>query len=310
MRRLIILLSIILSVTNCKNNKENKEMENYRDIEKGNVYVMSYSNNYCYFEIFIDDIPVHKEYSGYNTISAAFDINQVLFKKGKHKVTYKMYPIGKIEEGEVYDTFPDATYLKLTLESYNSQDKSSNNDVMEYTTPYDKGERFIAAGKTYYEGSFEIDVDVPFNIMSPFANARDLRKMDKKELEAKLFKKYKEIWDIFDKKYYKEMVNIDSESDKIQNMSMYYSKTEIEEIQEEIYEIYKNSSFKMQPIENYKLEIFANGKLAMLRTTNMDSNFRGNSVLWAKVNYDGGIRPFFINNFFYIPEGETEFRVY
>ena len=43
-----------------------------------------------------------------------------------------------------------------------------------------------------------------------------------------------------------------------------------------------------------------------------DNKIRGNTVLWAKLIYENGEfgMPVFFNRFFYIPQGETEFKVY
>ena len=66
----------------------------------------------------------------------------------------------------------------------------------------------------------------------------------------------------------------------------------------------------MQPLKKYKMEYFAGGKLAALMLDTNDNQLRGNTALWAKVNYDHGTRAIFLNRYFYIPAGETEFKVY
>ena len=72
----------------------------------------------------------------------------------------------------------------------------------------------------------------------------------------------------------------------------------------------KKAPLEMQPIANYKLEFFADGKLVALMLDTKDNNLRGNTALWAKIEYEGDIHPLFFNSYFYIPQGETEFKVY
>lgn len=125
------------------------------------VYIMSYDMYYTHFELYVDDMPAFKQFN-HSLGGTADDINHVLFKKGKHRhtVKYKMYPVGKTEDGDVYDTFPDFTYLKLRLKSYDLQNEKDRKgkQYMEHRTPYtmvnitpyDKGERFVATMSPKY----------------------------------------------------------------------------------------------------------------------------------------------------------------
>ena len=65
----------------------------------------------------------------------------------------------------------------------------------------------------------------------------------------------------------------------------------------------------MQPLANYKLEFFADGKLVALMLDTKDNKIRGNTALWIKLK-DEENTPVFFNRYFYIPQGETEFKVY
>lgn len=333
----IILVIMILSLINCENNNKSnnaindmisnnkitaknivekitREVKHYKSEP---IYVISFDLNTAYFEVYIDDIQIYNQFMYYSG-GSGFDINQALFKKGKHEVTYKMYPVGKTEEGDVYNTFPDFTYLKFQLASYDKQNKEDRGkEHMEHRTPYtmvnitpyDKGERFVAAGKDYYEGSFEIEVDVPFNITPPFANARDLRKMERKELERKLLKSYENLRKLYQSKDEDIIASLVYHKFKDQMVSEYVTKNNIQEGWNEIKMILIDNDNEILPIENYELEFFANGKLVALFSTNKDTR-RGNALL-CKVK-SGEFKGTFLElkHYFYIPEGETEFKVY
>jgi hypothetical protein len=66
----------------------------------------------------------------------------------------------------------------------------------------------------------------------------------------------------------------------------------------------------MQPIENYKMIFFADGKLVALMQDSKDPRVRGNTSLWAKFNRGEGVETLFCKSYFYIPKGETEFKIY
>ncbi|KQT21565.1 hypothetical protein ASG22_15530 [Chryseobacterium sp. Leaf405] len=334
MKYLVSLLTVLISLQSCSQKKENMIDQN-SNITAENIsdeilkqvkhypvepmYVISHEGNYCYYEIFLDDIPVFKNFD--NMVPEGFDINKVIFKSGKHTLKYKLYPFGNQNKyKQNYPTLTDETSLNLKLGSYDlKNDETSDKTLMEYSLPTIKNEvtkgyvkqKFVGAGKTFYEGSIDINVTVPYQTQSPFEDAQDLRKMDEKVLEAKLLKKYKEISSIYGNGDQDNIARLEYNALKHLYVSNYDNKETItKNISTLFKDIYKNPTFKMQPIEKYKLEFFANGKLVALMMDTTDNNLRGNTALWAKVNYDGGTRGIFLNRYFYIPQGKTEFMAY
>ena len=290
----------------------NKEVKHYNS-EKN--FMISYENYNCYFEVFVNDIPCYR-YFKEPASSSAFDLNQCIFKNGIQKVTYKMYPA--TDDNAEIKNFTESTYLKLKVESYDKKNKNAE-DILyqDYKTPEvdgidqygHKNKIFIAKGKTYYEGSFTFEATVPYQLQG-FDKMQDLRKMDKKVLEQKLLAKYQEVWQVYNNKQYDDIARISYENLRDQFIAKYDEKDYINKVWEMLMEIYKQPTFEMQPLKDYKLVFLADGKFVALMQTNLDRRVRGNTALWAKVDYDGGIRPQFCNRYFYIPEGETEFKVY
>ena len=285
------------------------------------VYKIRYSNDNCYFEMFVDGIRVHKLFVRGG--STAVEVSNLLFHSGKHTISYKMYPLYTLEEEGVtttQNTLVDNSHVALDVYSYNLKDKKAD-DILyaEYTTPNiaiknAQGDtisyKFAGSGKTYYEGSFEVELDVPYQLQPPFATAQDLRKMDQKLLMTKLLAKYKEVWQIYKNRELDNIARIEFDNLKNLFVSTYADIETIRENWNAYYEIYKKAPLEMQPIANYKLEFFADGKLVALMLDTKDNNLRGNTALWAKIEYEGDIHPLFFNSYFYIPQGETEFKVY
>ena len=295
-----------------------KQVKNYPS-EK--VYKIRYSNDNCYFEMFVDGIRVHKLFVRGG--STAVEVSNLLFHSGKHTISYKMYPLYTLEERGVtvtQNTLVDKSYVTLEVCSYDLKNEEAEDiSYAEYATPNiatknAQGDtisyKFAGAGKTYYEGSFEVEVDVPYQLQPPFATAQDLRKMDQKQLMTKLLAKYKEVWQIYKNRELDNIARLEFDMLKDYAISHYATKEVIKKNWDFLYDNYKNTSFEMQPLANYKLEFFADGKLVALMLDTKDNRFRGNTALWAKVDHEGGVRPLFLNRYFYIPQGETEFKVY
>ena len=337
MKKTILTLFLLLSLQSCLQKKETMITQNpnitadnlVEEIAKQvkhypseKIYGLGYSNNNCYFDMFVDGIRAYR-YPGRGVVgSTAIEINELLFHSGKHTISYKMYPLYTLEERGVtttQNTLVDNSYVALDVYSYNLKDKNARDiSYAEYTTPNiaiknAQGDsisyKFAGAGKTYYEGSFEVELDVPYQLQPPFATAQDLRKMDQKLLMTKLLAKYKEVWQIYKNRELDNIARIEFDMLKDYAVSHYATKEVIKKNWDFLYDNYKNTSFEMQPISNYKLEFFADGKLVALMLDTKDNKIRGNTALWIKLK-DEENTPVFFNRYFYIPQGETEFKVY
>ena len=337
MKKTILTLFLLLSLQSCLQKKETMITQNpnitadnlVEEIAKQvkhypseKIYGLGYSNNNCYFDMFVDGIRAYR-YPGRGVVgSTAIEINELLFHSGKHTISYKMYPLYTLEERGVtttQNTLVDNSYVALDVYSYNLKDKNARDiSYAEYTTPNiaiknAQGDtisyKFAGSGKTYYEGSFEVELDVPYQLQPPFATAQDLRKMDQKQLMTKLLAKYKEVWQIYKNRELDNIARIEFDMLKDYAVSHYATKEVIKKNWDFLYDNYKNTSFEMQPISNYKLEFFADGKLVALMLDTKDNKIRGNTALWIKLK-DEENTPVFFNRYFYIPQGETEFKVY
>ena len=337
MKKTILTLFLLLSLQSCLQKKETMITQNpnitadnlVEEIAKQvkhypseKVYKIRYSNDNCYFDMFVDGIRAYR-YPGRGAVgSTAIEINELLFHSGKHTISYKMYPLYTLEEEGVtttQNTLVNNSYVALKVKSYDLKNEEAD-DILyaEYTTPNiaiknAQGDtisyKFAGSGKTYYEGSFEVELEVPYQLQPPFATAQDLRKMDQKLLMTKLLAKYKEVWQIYKNRELDNIARLEFDMLKYYAVSHYATKEVIKKNWDFLYDNYKNTSFEMQPITNYKLEFFADGKLVALMLDTKDNKIRGNTALWIKLK-DEENTPVFFNRYFYIPQGETEFKVY
>jgi len=334
MKKILLALLVVVNLTGCTGGKtqvnQNPDIlednladeisRHIRHYPSEKIYMLGYSNDKCNVDLYVNGIKLSKAFN--KTLgNSGIEINPFLFQSGKCKVSFKMYPLGKSKEyDEVFKTFVDDTNINLSLLSYDLKDENAaDKEYITYTLPKKKEEvakgyfreKFDGAGKTFFEDSFEFDIDLPYRSKPPFEDAMDLSKINKSDLESKLLKKYQEVWNVYRNKEYDNIARLEYHSLKDLYVSTYESKENVSKNIKTLFkQIYKNSSFEMQPIKKYKLAYFAGGKLAALMLDTNDNQLRGNTALWAKVNYDQGIRAIFLNRYFYIPAGETEFKVY
>ena len=66
------------------------------------------------------------------------------------------------------------------------------------------------------------------------------------------------------------------------------------------------SNYQMQPLENYKLKFYGDGKIVCLELTSQEAKMRGKSALWAKFGEGDEMMFDFFKFYLYIPEGEDE----
>jgi len=103
------------------------------------IYGIDYSNDNCYFDMFIDNIKVPYNRGRGIITGGAIDVNELLPHSGKYRISYKMYPLYTLEERGVtitQNTLVDKSYVTLEVYSYNLKDKNARDiSYAEYTTP-------------------------------------------------------------------------------------------------------------------------------------------------------------------------------
>jgi len=344
-RNAILCIMMILSFLACSHKKETMINQNpninadniVAEISKAlksypseKIYGLGYSNSWCRFDVFVNGIKIPKNF-GDDMGSTGVEISDGIFRSGKQVITYKMYPLGKYEEeGNFYNTFINETDLEFDVNSYDlKNEKASNIEYFEYKVPkievdtvekkHTEGEmvniestnrykekRFVGAGKTYYEGSFEVNLDVPYTIQAPFQNAQDLRKMDPKVLEGKLLKKYAEIIKMYADGDADCFAKILFDRLKINYVSLYKQKKDVQQDWLEAVKSLKNN-WVIQPIVDYEIAFFADGRLAKLVKKITSKELRRKDAFWAKSEKNKDKELEYV---FYISQGETELKVY
>lgn len=327
MKKAVLILISLLIFLSCKenNNPNRKKMsdltsKNYIETMMKStkryayepMYYLTYEQNICYSEILINDVPINKNFEEV-VDGATISINDFIFKSGIQKVTFRLFPAKKGKDFDFQELMND-TDMKIEItESDNRKRDLKGKEIIKYVTPlgtyeangYEKT-RFIAAGKDYYEASFTFNAVVPYEFNS-LDKARDLSKWKKEILEEKVADFYKKQWNLISEKKEDEYFSYLELKEKETCQSLFYNKTELQEILDSYLEAFTIKDYNLQPLEKYNLKLYGDGKIVCLELNSQDKNLKGESALWAK--YDKDRMADFLKYYLYMPEGEDEFKI-
>ncbi|MBO0593975.1 hypothetical protein I2486_21455 [Cellulophaga sp. E16_2] len=338
------LLFVTCTLTSCgqkKTNESKQEKENtimipisdkYKDITAENYvdrmfekvkhydkepqYFIRPTQNNCLFEILVNDILVHEEYS-MEILGSPKNINHAILQSGIQTVTVRMYPLGDAMK-RAYDTEKTITTLlpktemNINVVKYEAFNISSDLDdeivVKEHTTPIKKGtDEFIGAGLPYYEYKFTFEADVPYNITG-WREGQDLTKLDKEPLEQQVLSYYGKLKNIYLDKDEDALARTTFGDFLIIAQTEYFSKSHIQDLWDEVKGNLYKKNIEFQPFENYIMTFYGNGKIISLRHPSIepvDRRLRGRSAFWFKYKGESSIRVFFPSIDLYLPKGET-----
>lgn len=326
MKMRILIISLLFVTNSCSQETKNqpamkneinsqnfvtKILESINHYDSEPEYLLRI-NNGGYYEILVNDLPVIKHYR-ISTIGSPIDINFAILKSGKQKISYRFYPV-EDNEKKFTNSFLENTRYKITILVRDKQEvervgllnaEEKKVIIKELKTTADNGE--IPVGSTYYEGSFEFDAEVPYE-NEGWSKGQDLTKFDQEELEKAVLAFYQKMWNIYDDK-----TKIDEQFPLILNreietaQSQYFGKEEVNEALDFYLMPYKLNYFELQPIENYKIVNYGEGRIVSLEQQSSDVRLRGQFALWAKIKLNGekSIRTYFPNLYLYLPEGKS-----
>ncbi|PXY40616.1 hypothetical protein DMB65_11960 [Flavobacterium cheongpyeongense] len=329
MKNTILILASLFIFPSCKqnNNTKSEKMSNltsknyietmlktikHYDYEP--VYFLTYVQNVCYSEILVNDIPVHKNFTELGD-GETMEINNYIFKSGLQKVTFRLYPAINGKDFD-YKKFTDETDMKISIsESDNINRDKKGKEIISYLTPTVDGvnengpiKKFAAAGKTYYEASFTFEAKIPYEFDS-LDKGQDLREWNKEKLEQKVVDFYKNQLTLLKEKKKEQYFSYLELKEKETCQSLFYDKKELQQILDAYLDAFTIPNYQMQPLENYKLKLYGDGRIVCLEIESSDNHLRGESALWAKLDEGDGIMADFLQYYLYIPEGEDELEI-
>ena len=305
MKNIILILAILLF--NCHNAQNTGEMKIQQiPLEKQITYGISLSMRVPY-ELYINDIKADCDYVGANS---GVDMNPYILKNGKYKVKLRIFPAFKA--GEKLIASKDIKNSNISFGSY-----IRNKETDEILNYEDKLLPITAPtiDVPYFEQEWEVEItDLPYELEG-WSKGQDLRKWDKKELEKKVVAYYQKLWHILNNGEGGRWTKLTQK--RINETAIFYYESQ-EENQEAIknnqQNIEKYCTNNMIPLEDYEMELYAEGKLFCLERKTHTKEFNNKSPLdikgWSPLIRKGKKSGAgYYNVLLYLPQGSNEFVI-
>ncbi|WP_158978278.1 hypothetical protein [Cellulophaga sp. L1A9] len=285
MKYKLVFLVALLSLFSCAQNKnnitKNFNLDQYVDSIAAKVkhypqepmYYLRINQLNCIYEVLVNDKLIDKNYS-LKQYATATEINSCILKSGVQKVTYRLYPIGDLikeeyGEGETVTTLLGNT--EITIEVIRVADINTYRSIVDderlilkHESKKDlKTNEFGGSGLPYYEYTFTFDAQVPYEIEG-WTNAIDLRKQDQEKLELAIVNHYKKMQQLYKANDAASIMNMEYAMFERLAITEYRDRRYIKEMVQELYEPIQIPNKDYQPIIDYKVEYFGDGRVICL----------------------------------------------
>ena len=296
--------------------KENfkKELAKYiRSYEKEPIYYIYVNHEQCFFEVLVNDIPAFRYFRD-GGIMSPINLNEYIYHSGKQTITYRLYSQTFREDGPGFKTLTDYTkfeitgYLRDNADSINTFDNEVT--ILEHKNLIKENtNRFIGSGLPYYEYTIEFNAEVPFTD-STLDNVQDLNKYEYEILLQKTTSAYQYYRKTIENKDFDNFLNLNFNSCVKSLISLYDNQDYINSVYENYSEEFTSDNYTLEPLENYKMKIYANGKIVCLENKSTNLRLFNRSSIWGKFTTQDGITASFLKLYLYIPEGKDTFEIW
>lgn len=315
------------TITSCAQKKTKKDKMNSQDtltinnvaermwqdmpkFDSHPMYLLRINQEYCTYEVLVNDFPIEKHYSR-GKVATAIKINRAILKSGKQTVTIRMYPMGDLLQKAFGDDEPYMNTLyggsSMSIEVVKVADWKNYSITDEETIKVHKTEgfdtnKFPGAGLPFYEFTFTFTAEVPYE-NEGWSNGINLQEIDSTILKKKILDYFKNYQKLYEEKDINKFIDINYNSELREAYSSYKSKEDINLIWEEANEVVAIDDKEFQPIKNYELVFYGEGKIATFKHSShlaQDYRLRGQSGLYFL--YDNQYYARFLGRYLYLPK--------
>ncbi|MDO6811222.1 hypothetical protein Q4603_21575 [Zobellia galactanivorans] len=257
-----------------------KELRNYKFLDDSRPgYFLQVNSQNCYYDIRVNDLDTGKYFDPYPSYSVRIPLNQRILKSGEQSLSVKVLPFNG-------DTLSKQASLQLRLMMYpdmtdKENDYGGSTVLWEWEMPHIEQDLPLFAMDTVFEAKVPYEI----NILDKYA--LDLSKMDGKKLLP-------EVLHLFQQRH-RQLKN-HGEDKKLMNdilqrahVQLYYSQERISELSSKTTQ---RPNEVLQPLENYELRLYGNGRIVTLLNT-----FDYDSAIWWADKDTGepvGWQPFYL----------------
>ena len=287
-------------------NFEQRLLNSVKRYDKEPLYFIRINKINCLVEVLINDYPVHKDYKLAN-YATPLRINDAILKSGEQKLTYRLYPVGNLikeeyGEGDTVTTLTDNTAVSISiikLDNNSQKDLEDEEIVIKHNCLSDTKGNFIASGKPYYEFTFPFNANVPYE-NEGWTKGQDLTKLDQKLLQQKAIQFYNFYGKIYEEKNDNILAKLKFGEEKRNAKAFYKNTSDIHKLWNEYLHKINADNITVQPIDNYKIAFYGNGRIISLRLKSIEVGYRNSGALIIKNNES----TFMPGIFLYLPEGK------
>ncbi|WP_407268436.1 hypothetical protein [Tenacibaculum maritimum] len=220
-------------------------------------YYLQINNQNCHYEIRVNDLEsaIYKKQEP--VMSVRVPINLEISKSGTQSLSIRVFPI----KGAFLSKMAD---LSIGLFYYTDMSDEENSygelvHLLDWELP-----------KIENEETPMVRLDTVFKATVPYEiknldHAVDLSKMDKDELLAEVVAEYKAIFKLMERDYHQYYIERNKPAFDRSDMWFYTTEESSRKVSENNATFFKEDLEEIQPIENYKLNFYAYGKIVSLR---------------------------------------------
>lgn len=295
------------------NNSLAQKLKNIKHYANEPLYYLFINHEQCFFQLLVNDVPVFRYFKDGQLMSSVI-LNNYINHSGKQTITYRLYPQTKRTNGEGIKTLTEYTKFQVQLYVRNNADTLHSFDnqklvLTHHAATKADGKSFIGDGKDYYEHTFTFEAKVPYDLEG-WENSKDLSKMDQKELLKKTVLAYQYYRKLIEEKKIDEIAKLSFKSDVYQIVSEYLDEELVKKTVSEGDFMFTEPTFKLEPLANYRMQLYGNNKIVCLELFTDNLKFKNNWAIWGKyITEEGEKRLRFERLYLHIPKGKDTFEI-
>lgn len=274
----------------------------------------------CNYEVLINDYPVDRYFGPANgSLSGSVPINIAILRPGLQTWKIRVYPVrnrvekqGKVtleSQAEIQDGARVALRIEGIRFKVNGDVEKRFGKVMEFSAPLEKDQqtgqsKFADAGQAFVEYSGTFQADVPYELPG-WSESEDLTKTDTLALKQALVDTYQQFASWLQEGDLEQMAVAKLKAEEEKAQAYFYDERTNKDFVSTFIERWGQPGLQMQPLENFKLSFYGDGKLVTL-TDVID----GGSPLWGNYKLPNGAykhNTYFL--YFHRPKGKQTLQI-
>ncbi|PQL91515.1 hypothetical protein [Apibacter adventoris] len=290
---------------------QNMLLDSLKKYEYEPLYQIEIFTNYAY-RVKVNDIPVKNNFTEFLK-NTKFNINSAILYSGKQNLSIEIYPeyIDKNKQKEYLDN--QGTFKLIVSQTAWRKDGGGQEEpkiILEYELPKENkhtGNTIDYAKLKSFTDSLSFEASVPYHLQG-WTNGEVFKEEDSLQLKAQVVDFYKKIINLYNTHNFKELYQLSKLQEYELAQYNYFTKDLIISNREKFNNTLPKNRLKMLPLENYKLEFYANNRvLALVR---VDNPFKYKSaIIGEKEDIYGNNKIVILNKLLYRPIGSSQFQI-